>query len=162
MRLLFVGDVVGRSGRNAISDILPGLIADYALDLVVVNGENAAGGFGITEEICQDFLDAGADVVTTGNHVWDQRDKVFGILRDALVPGGSVVIWEPRWPDEVASLREPRKRPLAFQNLSEHVQGNHFLRPAEIEAAMRDVGLSPQTFLFADGTEAVVVGRRER
>lgn len=94
------------------------------------------------------------------HHVWDQRDKVFGILRDVLVPGGSVVIWEPRWPDALASLREPRKRPMAFQNLNEHVQGNHFLRPEEIEAAMRGVGLSPQTFLFAEGTEAVVVGTR--
>jgi SAM-dependent methyltransferase len=94
------------------------------------------------------------------HHVWDQRDKVFGILRDAVVPGGAVVIWEPRWPDELASLREPRKRPLAFQNLSEHVQGNHFLRPDEIEAAMREVGLSAKTFLFAEGTEAVVVGTK--
>jgi SAM-dependent methyltransferase len=94
------------------------------------------------------------------HHVWDQRDRVFGILRDAVVPGGAVVIWEPRWPDEIASLREPRKRPLAFQNLSEHVQGNHFLRPDEIEAAMREVGLSPKTFLFAEGTEAVVVGTK--
>lgn len=95
MRLLFVGDVVGRSGRNAISDILPGLIADYALDLVVVNGENAAGGFGITEEICQDFLDAGADVVTTGNHAWDQREALVFIerqpqlLRPANYPAGT-------------------------------------------------------------------------
>lgn len=94
------------------------------------------------------------------HHVWDQRDKVFGILRDAVVPGGAVVIWEPRWPDALASLREPRKRPLAFQNLSEHVQGNHFLRPDEIEAAMLGVGLSPKTFLFAEGTEAVVVGTK--
>ncbi|WP_237154488.1 TIGR00282 family metallophosphoesterase [Oryzibacter oryziterrae] len=95
MRLLFVGDVVGRSGRNAISDILPGLIKDYRLDFVVVNGENAAGGFGITEEICQDFLDAGADVVTTGNHAWDQREALVFIerqprlLRPANFPAGT-------------------------------------------------------------------------
>lgn len=81
MRLLFVGDVVGRSGRVAVAERLPGLIADYGLDFVVVNGENAAGGFGITEEICQDFLDAGADAVTTGNHVWDQREALVFIER---------------------------------------------------------------------------------
>lgn len=94
------------------------------------------------------------------HHVWDQRDKVFGILRDAVAPGGSVVIWEPCWPDDRAALREPRRRAMAFQNLNEHVQGNHFLRPAEIEAAMRSVGLEPRTTLFAEGTEAVVVGTR--
>ena len=94
------------------------------------------------------------------HHVWDRRDKVFGILRDALVPGGSAVIWEPRWPDDRASLRDPRRRAMAFQNLNEHVQGNHFLRPAEIEEAMRSVGLTPRTYLFAEGTEAVVVGTR--
>ena len=81
MRLLFVGDVVGRSGRNAISDILPGLIADYGLDLVVVNGENAAGGFGITEAICDDFLAQGADCVTLGNHAFDQREALVFIER---------------------------------------------------------------------------------
>ncbi|MEP0521551.1 MAG: TIGR00282 family metallophosphoesterase [Hyphomicrobiales bacterium] len=76
MKLLFVGDVVGRAGRNVVQERLPGLIADYALDFVVVNGENAAGGFGITEDIFMDLLDAGADVVTTGNHVWDQREAL--------------------------------------------------------------------------------------
>ena len=79
MRILFVGDVVGRSGRTAIAEHLPGMIRDWALDLVVVNGENAAGGFGITEAIYQEFIDAGADAVTLGNHSWDQRL--------ALIPG---------------------------------------------------------------------------
>ncbi|WP_181706652.1 TIGR00282 family metallophosphoesterase [Chthonobacter rhizosphaerae] len=81
MRMLFIGDVVGRSGRNAIAERLPGLVADHRLDFVVVNGENSAGGFGITEEICQDLLDAGADVVTTGNHIWDQRETLVYIER---------------------------------------------------------------------------------
>ncbi|MCQ8784215.1 TIGR00282 family metallophosphoesterase [Mangrovibrevibacter kandeliae] len=76
MRFLFLGDMVGRSGRTAVADRLPGLIADFRLDFVVVNGENAAGGFGVTEEILQDTLKAGADVVTTGNHVWDQREAL--------------------------------------------------------------------------------------
>ncbi|MCB1447090.1 MAG: YmdB family metallophosphoesterase, partial [Rhizobiaceae bacterium] len=76
MRLLFLGDMVGRSGRQAVYDRLPGLISDFRLDFVIVNGENAAGGFGITEEIFQATVDAGADVVTTGNHVWDQREAL--------------------------------------------------------------------------------------
>ncbi len=81
MRLLFLGDVVGRSGRAAVIARLPGLVADYRLDFVVVNGENAAGGFGITEEILQDLLNAGADVVTTGNHAFDQREALVFAAR---------------------------------------------------------------------------------
>jgi metallophosphoesterase (TIGR00282 family) len=76
MRLLFLGDIVGRTGRNAVIEKLPGLIADQRLDFVVINGENAAGGFGITEEILRQVLDAGADVVTTGNHAFDQREAL--------------------------------------------------------------------------------------
>ena len=81
MRILFVGDVVGRAGRTAFSELLPGMIRDWALDLVVVNGENAAGGFGITEAIYQEFIDVGADAVTLGNHAWDQREALVFIER---------------------------------------------------------------------------------
>jgi metallophosphoesterase (TIGR00282 family) len=95
VRLLFLGDVVGRSGRSAVANLLPGLIARHRLDFVVVNGENAAGGFGITEEILQTLIDAGADCVTTGNHVWDQREAlVFAerqerFLRPLNYPAGT-------------------------------------------------------------------------
>ena len=81
MRILFVGDVVGRAGRTAIAEYLPGMVRDWQLDLVVVNGENSAGGFGITEAIYQEFLDAGADAVTLGNHAWDQREALVFIER---------------------------------------------------------------------------------
>ncbi|MTH98045.1 TIGR00282 family metallophosphoesterase [Roseibium sp. RKSG952] len=81
MRILFLGDLVGRSGRTAVIDRLPELVERNQLDFVVVNGENSASGFGITEQILQDVLDAGADVVTTGNHVWDQRDTLVYIER---------------------------------------------------------------------------------
>ena len=81
MRILFLGDVVGRSGRAAVLETLPQLRERYRADFVVVNGENAAGGFGISEAILQELLDAGADVVTTGNHVWDQREALVFIER---------------------------------------------------------------------------------
>jgi hypothetical protein len=81
MRILFLGDVVGRSGRVAVAETLPKLRERYAADFVVINGENAAGGFGITEAILTELLDAGADVVTTGNHVWDQREALVFIER---------------------------------------------------------------------------------
>jgi metallophosphoesterase (TIGR00282 family) len=81
MRILFVGDVVGRSGRTIVNERLPGQIADWKLDLVVVNGENAAGGFGITEAIYHELIDAGADAITLGNHSWDQREALVFIER---------------------------------------------------------------------------------
>jgi hypothetical protein len=81
MRILFIGDIVGRSGRVIVAQRLPGLVADWKLDLVVINGENAAGGFGITETIYNELLDAGADCVTLGNHSWDQREALVFIER---------------------------------------------------------------------------------
>lgn len=82
MRILFVGDVLGRSGREAITKHLPKLKADLKIDVAIVNGENAAHGVGITEAICKEFYSSGADVITTGNHVWDQREIIPYIARD--------------------------------------------------------------------------------
>ena len=95
MRCLFLGDLVGKSGRNAVLDRLPGLIEANDIHFVVVNGENSAGGFGITEDIFHDLLDAGADVVTLGNHAWDQREALVFIerqnrlVRPANFPAGT-------------------------------------------------------------------------
>jgi metallophosphoesterase (TIGR00282 family) len=95
LRILFVGDVVGRSGRTAVVEQLPEMIRNWSLDLVVVNGENAAGGFGITEAIYQELLDAGADAITLGNHAWDQREALVFIeraprlIRPANFPSGT-------------------------------------------------------------------------
>lgn len=83
MKLLFLGDIVGRAARDAIVSDLPGLRADLGADFVVVNGENAAGGFGITAQICEEFFDAGVDVVTLGNHAWDQREALVHIERES-------------------------------------------------------------------------------
>ena len=81
VRLLFIGDIVGRSGRAIVMERLPSLVRDWKLDFVVINGENAAGGFGITEPIYQDLIDAGADAITLGNHAWDQREALVFIER---------------------------------------------------------------------------------
>lgn len=81
LRLLFLGDVVGRSGREAVLSRLPALRQAWGLDFVVVNAENAAGGFGITEAICEELLAAGADCVTLGNHAFDQREALTYIVR---------------------------------------------------------------------------------
>ncbi len=76
MRILFCGDVVGRSGRDIVRAQLPRLRKALALDLIIVNGENAAHGFGITEAICDELFAAGCDVITTGNHAWDRRESI--------------------------------------------------------------------------------------
>src|ERR1700744_2134980 len=81
MRILFVGGVVGRTGRTVVTERLPGLIRNWKLDCVIVNGENAAGGFGITETIYKEFIEAGADAVTLGNHAWDQKEALVFIER---------------------------------------------------------------------------------
>src|SRR6516164_4952810 len=81
MRILFIGDIVGRGGRAVLLERLGVLVQDWKLDFVAINGENAAGGFGITEAIYQEFMDAGVDVITGGNHSWDQREALVFIER---------------------------------------------------------------------------------
>jgi metallophosphoesterase (TIGR00282 family) len=81
MRILFIGDIVGRSGRAILLERLGALVQGWKLDFVALNGENAAGGFGITEAIYQDFVDAGVDVITGGNHSWDQKEALVFIER---------------------------------------------------------------------------------
>jgi len=82
MRLLFCGDIVGRPGREAVTSRLPGLRKALALDFVIVNGENAAGGFGITAKICDELFAAGVDAISGGNHSWDQREALGYIDRE--------------------------------------------------------------------------------
>jgi metallophosphoesterase (TIGR00282 family) len=106
MRSLFLGDIVGRSGRDAVLDLLPRARRELDLDFVVVNGENAAGGFGITDDICQQLFAAGVDVITGGNHSWDQAaiipfmEKEPRLLRPlnhvAGTPGRGSGIFEAR------------------------------------------------------------------
>jgi len=83
MRILFLGDVVGKSGCLAVNENLPVLIKNKKIDFVIINGENAADqGVGITEKISSDFFNSGADVITTGNHVWDQKEALNYIDRE--------------------------------------------------------------------------------
>lgn len=96
MKLLFVGDIVGSPGRRAVRELLPVLRARHGLDFVVVNGENAAGGNGLTAPLAAELFAAGADVITTGDHVWDQKEinallaREPRVLRPANYPAGVV------------------------------------------------------------------------
>lgn len=95
VKLLFIGDIVGRAGRLALCQRLDRLVDRHNIDLVVANGENAAAGFGITPDTMRELLDAGVDVITTGNHVWDKKevlsciDKEERLLRPANYPVGA-------------------------------------------------------------------------
>ena len=95
MRVLFVGDIVGKPGRQAFAALVPPVRRDRSIDLVVANGENAAGGAGLTGEIARELHDAGADIITNGNHVWDQRaflkeiDTLDFCIRPLNLPPGN-------------------------------------------------------------------------
>lgn len=85
MRLLFCGDIVGRSGRDIVHKEIPRLREQLNLDCVIINGENAAHGFGITASICQGLYNVGVDVITTGNHIWDQKEVIGTIEQDKFL-----------------------------------------------------------------------------
>lgn len=96
MRILFIGDIVGKIGRTAVKALLPNLVALYKVDLVIANGENAAAGFGITDKTAAELFGCGIDVITTGNHVWDKKDalpyiaKEHRLLRPLNYPPGTI------------------------------------------------------------------------
>jgi metallophosphoesterase (TIGR00282 family) len=140
MRLLFLGDIVGRPGREAVAERLPGLRDRWRLDCVVINGENSAGGFGITEAICDDVLASGADAITLGNHSWDQRETLVFIERQPrlLRPAN----YPPGTPGRGANLIETAtgKRVLVV-----NVMGRLFMDPLDdpFAAADREVEACP-------------------
>lgn len=144
MRLLFLGDVVGRSGRDGVSERLPGIIADYAFDCVVINGENASHGRGLTEAHYEALKAAGADVVTLGDHAFDQRDTLTYIERapTLLRP----LNMAPGTPGRGATLIETRG---GYRVLVIAALGRVFMGPADdpfrsVEAAVAACPLGEQ------------------
>jgi metallophosphoesterase (TIGR00282 family) len=131
VKLLFIGDIVGQPGRRAVKELVPELRQRHALDFVIANGENAAGGSGITPKIAEEIFSAGVDVITTGDHLWDQREvmelleKEKRFLRPLNYPAGT-----PGQGSAVFQTRssEPGTRngiPIAVLN----VQGRTFMQP---------------------------------
>ncbi len=138
MRILFLGDVMGRAGRHAVSERLPGLIARFGFDFIVVNGENASHGRGLTEDHYKALRAAGADAVTLGDHAWDQRDTLSYIERETSLvrpinfPSGA--------PGRGAMLIAGRG---GHQVLVVQAQGQVFMNPVEnpfhaVEKAIAD------------------------
>lgn len=141
MRIAAFGDVMGRSGRIALLDELPRLRRALALDFVLVNAENAAGGFGVTARICEELFEAGADVLTTGNHAYDQKEEIevfdseTRLLRPlnfpASNPGRGAGLYRAKSGEDVLVL---------------HAQGQRGMAPiddpfAAVDAALSDIKL---------------------
>jgi metallophosphoesterase (TIGR00282 family) len=140
MRLLFLGDIVGRPGRTAVTERLPALRERWRLDCVVINGENSAGGFGITEAICDEILLAGADAVTLGNHAFDQREALVFIERQPrLVRPAN---YPPGTPGRGATLVETRG---GARVLVVNLLGRLFIDPLDdpFSAADREIEACP-------------------
>lgn len=176
MRLLYCGDVLGRSGREAVQEHVPALREKLKLDFVVINGENAAHGFGITGKLCAEFFESGVDVITLGNHAWDQKEIISFIdgeprlLRPRNYPAGT-----PGRGANVYSAANGKKLMVV------QVMGRLFMDPlddpfpsVEAELSRYPLGASVQAIIvdvhaeassekmamghFADGRASLVVG----
>jgi metallophosphoesterase (TIGR00282 family) len=133
VKLLFIGDIVGQPGRNAVKTLLPKLREQHALDFVIANGENSAGGSGITPKTAGEIFSAGVDVITTGDHLWDQKE-VMELLRNEKrllrplnyppgTPGqGSGVF-------QISNSKSPSPAPILIAVLN--AQGRTFMPPLE-------------------------------
>jgi len=129
VKLLFIGDIVGQPGRNAVKTLLPKLREQRALDFVIANGENSAGGSGITPKTAGEIFDAGVDVITSGDHLWDQKEvmELLGgekrFLRPLNYPTGT--------PGRGSGVFEIRNSEFGIRNSIAvlNVQGRTFMQP---------------------------------
>jgi len=152
MRILFIGDIMGRSGRDALSKHLPSLRERLKSDVVIVNGENAAHGSGITKKICEQFYELGVDCITTGNHIWGQRDIILYIDKDPRLlrpvnypentPGNG--LYKHQLPDG---------RTITIIN----VMGNVFMPPPELNDSFASVNKALQNISLGKTTDAIFI-----
>jgi metallophosphoesterase (TIGR00282 family) len=174
MRILFIGDIVGKPGRKAVGRFLREVCTDFSIDFTIANGENAAGGFGITESIAAELFAAGIDVLTTGNHVWDKKEaltylpKENRVLRPLNYPPGTPGVGS-------VTVRSRGGVAVAVVN----IEGRVFMRPAdcpfrsvekELEALNKEASVLVVDFhaeatseklamgWFLDGRASAVVG----
>ena len=126
MKLLFIGDIVGQPGRNAVKTLVPKLRERHALDFVIANGENSAGGSGITPKTAEEIFSAGVDVITTGDHLWDQKEvmELLASEKRFLRP----LNYPPGTPGQGSAVFQINKLPpIAVLN----AQGRTFMPPLE-------------------------------
>jgi hypothetical protein len=162
MRILFIGDIVGKPGREAISGLLKKVISDHGIEFTVANGENAAGGMGITPAIADELLDQGVDVLTSGNHIWAKKeifsflDKEARILRPANYP--------PHVPGHGAGIYQSKSREkIGVINLEGRVFMKHLDCPfrigeIEIERVRKETPIVLVDFHAEATSEKVAMG----
>ena len=151
MKFLFLGDVYGRSGRDAVCAALPDLRKQHAIDFALVNGENAAAGFGLTPALCADFFKAGADALTTGDHTWDQQELLPTLSNDKRVlrphnypqgnPGTGVGIYESAAGKKILVI---------------HLMGQVFMRD-HVECPFRAADAILATYKLGANCDAILV-----
>jgi 2',3'-cyclic-nucleotide 2'-phosphodiesterase len=132
VKLLFIGDIVGQPGRRAVAELVPKLREQHALDFIIANGENSAGGSGITPKIAAEIFSAGVDVITTGDHLWDQKEVMELLANEKrfLRP----LNYPPATPGQGSGVFEIRNPKPGLQNISVGVlnlQGRTFMPPLE-------------------------------
>ncbi len=143
MKLLFIGDIVGKPGRRAVKQLLPPLRLRHSIDMIIANCENAAGGFGVTRDVIDELFDQSIDVLTSGNHIWDKKevtdfiDDYPRLLRPANYPEGT-----PGRGSVVTDSRESNTS-MAVLNL----EGRIFMRPLDcpFKAALKETAVLSRT-----------------
>ncbi len=177
MRILYLGDVMGRAGRAAVAERLPTLRADWALDFIVVNGENATSGVGLSAAHARALLDAGADVITLGDHAFDQKDMLDYIAREPRIlrplnfakeaPGHGARVYEAPGGQRVLVAQVLgqvfMKRPFDDPFSAVDAVLRKFPRGGQVQAALVDMhceATSEKMAMghFCDGRASVVVG----
>jgi metallophosphoesterase (TIGR00282 family) len=132
VKLLFIGDIVGQPGRRAVKELLPKLREQHRLDFVIANGENSAGGSGITPKTAEEIFSAGVDVITSGDHLWDQKEvtELLASEKRFLRP----LNYPPGTPGQGSGLFEIGNRKSEIGNRAKiavlNVQGRTFMQPA--------------------------------
>jgi metallophosphoesterase (TIGR00282 family) len=132
VKLLFIGDIVGQPGRRAVKELVPKLREQHALDFIIANGENSAGGSGITPKIAEEIFSAGVDVITTGDHLWDQKEVMELLANEKrfLRP----LNYPPATPGQGSGVFQIRNPKSEVRNISVGVlnlQGRTFMPPLE-------------------------------
>lgn len=148
MKILFIGDIVGKPGRRAVRELLPPIILRHEIDVVIANCENAASGFGVTREIVDELYQCHIDVLTSGNHIWDKKEinefveDYETLLRPANYPEGT-----PGWGS--AMIRTPAGTRVGILNLA----GRVFMQPIDCPFRIAERELAR----FAGKTKIIVV-----
>jgi metallophosphoesterase (TIGR00282 family) len=154
LKILFIGDIVGRPGRQLVREALPRLVDQHMIDLVVANGENAAAGFGLTPDVVAELFDLGIDVLTTGNHVWDKRDGLASLEQEpALLRPAN---YPPETPGRgVGVFRTPAGLSVAVVNLEGRVFMSGLDCPfRKADAILKDLGPGQRIILVDFHAEA--------